>query len=100
MAVYVDDMRAPYGQMIMCHMAADTTGELLAMADKIGVSRRWLQEAGTWKEHFDICLSKRAKAVKLGAVEVTRKDLARKIMQRRAALRHDGGRLTRHARHP
>ena len=84
MAVYVDDMRAPFGRMIMCHMAADSTAELLAMADWIGVSRRWIQKAGTEHEHFDIAMSKRAKAVSFGAVEVTRRDLVG-IMRARQA---------------
>ncbi|PZO72645.1 MAG: DUF4031 domain-containing protein [Mesorhizobium amorphae] len=57
MTVYVDDMRAPYRGMIMCHMMADTTEELLAMADRIGVSRRWIQHAGTPHEHLDISRS-------------------------------------------
>lgn len=83
MAVYVDDMKAPYRRMVMCHMAADTTEELLAMADHIGVSRRWIQNPGTWREHFDVCMSKRALAVKAGAVEVTRKELVLRMMQRR-----------------
>lgn len=82
MAVYVDDMRAPFRGMVMCHMAADTSEELLAMADKIGVARKWLQKPGTCYEHFDIALSKRAQAVRAGAVEVTRKDLVRRMMQR------------------
>ena len=71
MTVYVDDMRAPFGRMVMCHMLADTTEELLAMADTIGVARKWIQYPGTHREHFDISLSKRAEAVKHGAVEIT-----------------------------
>lgn len=77
MAVYVDDMQAAYGRMKMCHMAADTTEELLAMADQIGVARKWIQFPGTPKEHFDIALSKRALAVKAGAIEVTTMQLGR-----------------------
>lgn len=71
MTVYVDDMRAPYGRLVMCHMLADTDEELRAMADKIGVAQRWHQG-----DHFDICLSKRALAVQAGAVEVTQRQIA------------------------
>ena len=70
MAVYVDDARLPFGRMLMCHMMADTTEELLAMADRIGVARKWIQFPGTYREHFDIALSKRALAVQAGAIEV------------------------------
>lgn len=69
--VYVDNMNRPYGDMIMCHMIADTTEELLQMADKIGVKRKWLQKAGTKKEHFDICLTKKKLAIKAGAQEIS-----------------------------
>ena len=75
MSVYVDDMQASCGRMKMCHMTADTHEELVVMADRIGVARRWIQYPGTWKEHFEICLSKRAAATRFGAVEITMQEL-------------------------
>lgn len=83
MAVYVDNMRAPFGRMKMCHMMADTSAELLAMADRIGVGRHWIQKPGDMWEHFDVCLSKRAAAVKAGAVELTMIELGRMVQRRR-----------------
>lgn len=81
--VYVDEAVHPFGRMLMCHMMADTTEELLAMADKIGVQRKWLQHAGTPSEHFDIAKGKRALAVEHGAKEVTSRDLGRLIRSKR-----------------
>lgn len=66
MTIYVDDMRAPFGRLVMCHMIADREAELHAMADKIGVARKWYQG-----DHYDIALTKRALAVAGGAVEIT-----------------------------
>jgi hypothetical protein len=83
MMVYVDDMRARFGQMVMCHMLADTDEELHAMADRIGVSRRWHQCAGTHRSHYDIALSKRALAVQYGAKEITQREAGRMCYQRR-----------------
>lgn len=65
------------------HMVADTSEELLAMADKIGVQRKWLQKAGTHHEHFDIALTKRKRAVEAGAKEVTRLELGKIIRAKR-----------------
>lgn len=77
MTVYVDNMRAKYGRMTMCHMVADTDGELHAMAVTIGVARRWWQSpAKTSGSHYDLALSKRAQAVAAGAVEITMQQLA------------------------
>lgn len=77
MTVYVDDVRLPFGRMVMCHMWADTLDELLAMADRIGVARKWIQghptlslpaaRKASWV-HFDISLGKKAEAIKAGAV--------------------------------
>ena len=91
MAVYVDNMRARYGRMIMCHMMADTTEELLEMADRIGVPRKWVQKAGTPHEHFDICMAKRAAAVDYGARQITMRCVGRLIRERRNLdTRHNG----------
>lgn len=89
MAVYVDNMRAQFGRMKMCHMVADTTSELLAMADKIGVARKWIQNPGTYREHFDIALGKRLLAVAGGAQEVTMMQIGRVIRAKREAA-HGG----------
>lgn len=70
MTVYVDDFNANYGRMVMVHMLADSDDELHAMADRIGVARRWHQAPPKHDSHYDICLSKKALAVKAGAVEI------------------------------
>lgn len=83
MVVYVDDMEAPYRGMIMCHMAADTKAELLAMVDLIGVQRKWIQKENTYLEHFDISKGKKELALRNGAKLITRKDLMRIMMAKR-----------------
>jgi hypothetical protein len=79
MAVYVDDMRAPVGRLKLCHMVADSEDELLNMAHFIGCKRKWLQHKPI--THFDICLSKRRKAVALGAIALTRREMGRKVRE-------------------
>lgn len=74
--VYIDNFEAAYGRMKMCHMVADTTEELLAMVDKIGVKRKWIQYPGTYNEHFDICLAKKKLALAAGAIEISARDYA------------------------
>jgi len=83
MTVYVDNMHAGYRRMVMCHMLADSDDELHAMADKIGVNRKWHQYAGTPRSHYDVCLSKRALAVKHGAVEIDIREAALIVRNRR-----------------
>lgn len=68
-SVYVDDMDASFGRMKMCHMVADTLPELHAMADRIGVARKWFQSANL-RPHYDVCLAKKALAIKAGALPI------------------------------
>lgn len=85
MSVYVDDMQAGFGRMIMCHMVADTDEELHAMAAKLGMKRSWFQHKPAMPEHdhYDVAKVKRALAVSLGAIEIDRKKLAEIIRKKR-----------------
>jgi Protein of unknown function (DUF4031) len=82
--VYVDDMYLyPLGQfrgMKMSHMIADTEDELHAMADLIGVSRTWYQG-----DHYDVCMSKRALAIRCGAKPITLRELGKMVVAKRRA---------------
>jgi len=75
MTVYVDDAKNPYGRMLMSHMMADTMTELFKMANAIGLKSEWFQN--TRLLHYDLSQTKRALAVKLGAIEVTSSELVR-----------------------
>lgn len=73
MTVYVDDMEAKYRPKhrpgvvyVMSHMIADTEAELHDLAAKIGVARKWYQG-----DHYDITQAAKARALKLGAVQIT-----------------------------
>ncbi len=73
MSVYVDRATNGYGRMVMCHMIADTFEELHAMAETIGVARRWFQKAPPASfPHYDVAKSKRALAVEAGAIDCDR----------------------------
>lgn len=83
MTVYVDDMRAPFGRMVMCHMVADSDEELHDMARRIGVARKWHQAPPRHDSHYDIAQSKKKLAVMSGAVAITRRELSAMVMRRR-----------------
>lgn len=71
-AVYVDMERNRLGRMVMCHMFAESLADLHAMADAIGMRRSWFQPLSF--PHYDVCLTRRARAVALGAIEVDRRE--------------------------
>ena len=82
MTVFVDDMYLyPMGKfrtMKMSHMVATTDEELHAFAERIGVARRWFQ-----RDHYDVSMSKRSRALDLGAHAVTLRQLGIMCMIRR-----------------
>lgn len=93
MPVYVDNMKASYRRMKMCHMVADSIDELLDMADKIGMQRKWLQPLS--HPHFDVSLTRRALAVAHGAIQVDRRELYSAMKRHRALWRVDAEELAK-----
>lgn len=85
--VYVDNMfetkLGRVGRMRMSHMIADSSEELFDMATRIGLDHKWVQFPGSYKEHFDICLTKRKRAVELGAKEITWKELGQMTINKK-----------------
>lgn len=79
MSVYVDQLfktpkayrkskRAAWWWERACHMWADSLEELHEMADRIGLKRQWCQ-THTDPQHYDLTATKRAAALRAGALE-------------------------------
>lgn len=64
----------------------DAVLELGAMADKVGVRRKWIQHPDTYEEHYDVSLSARAKAVAAGAEQITVREYAAFVNRRKGPL--------------
>jgi hypothetical protein len=77
-SVYVDPL-AIYPSEIACfqggscHLYADTLEELHAFAARLGMKRAWFQDRGRLP-HYDLALQRRTLAVRLGAIEHTRRE--------------------------
>lgn len=84
--VFVDEPVWPYRGMLMCHMMPEVGGEeeLHKMAEALGLKRSWYQTKST-VPHYDICKTKRAAAIKLGAVACDRNKTVEIIRAHRAA---------------
>ena len=81
MAIWVDDMFAPYRRMKMCHMIADFESELHKMAERIGVQLKWYQG-----DHYDISMVKRQLAIEFGATPITWRQCGMMVSNRRAGF--------------
>jgi hypothetical protein len=89
MTVYVDRL-ASWGWVLRgrktqsCHMFTDSVDleELHVLAERIGLKRAWFQDHRI-APHYDLTPSRRAEAVKLGAVEVQERAAAAAIWRAR-----------------
>jgi len=65
-------------------MKADTEQELHDMAANIGLRREWCQYPGNpIKRHYDLTASKRALAIKQGAISLTWREMAQRTIEAR-----------------
>ena len=92
MACYVDAVRsypdAGLRHRDFCHLLADTRDELHAMAEALGIPRRFFQDHPV-RWHHDLPAPLRPRAVALGAREVSRAEVVAMLRARRAALAGD-----------
>lgn len=94
MACYVDTVRSYPGTGLrytrFCHLLADTPAELHAMADALGIPRRFFQDH-PWRWHHDLPEHLRGRAVELGAREVSMHEVGALLRRRRAAVSGEAG---------
>lgn len=71
---------------VWSHLVADSTDELMHLADLIGLRPEWIQDPGTWGEHFDVTEPKRRAAIAVGAVELTVQQMGTWLNDKRSRL--------------
>jgi uncharacterized protein DUF4031 len=86
-ACYVDAVREYPGAGLrytrFCHLLADTRPELHAMADELGIPRRFFQDH-PWRWHHDLPEHLRVRAIGLGAQELTMRQVGALLKRRKA----------------
>ena len=92
MTAYVDELR-DYPKITRikrlpsthwAHLTADTREELHAFAARLGLRRAWFQDHET-RWHYDLTSGKRAAAVRLGAREITWREMAAVTLARQTS---------------
>ncbi|MFP5424042.1 MAG: DUF4031 domain-containing protein [Gammaproteobacteria bacterium] len=85
MAVYVDSEEILWRGKLWCHLAADNLDELHAFASKLGLRRGWFQSKGY--PHYDVTVSMRERALKMGAIDADRETIVDRCKQLRMEQR-------------
>ena len=74
---WADKAKWPYARS--CHLTADTEAELHEFAARLGLKRAWYQRRPRFEFcHYDLTATKRALAIKLGAIEMDAREQAQK----------------------
>jgi hypothetical protein len=91
MTVYVDDPVWQRRGRRFCHLVADSAEELEQFGARLGLRRAWLQTTPgrPWKDHYDLPAWARDEAIRLGALELTMREMGAHLARRRAAHRQE-----------
>jgi hypothetical protein len=86
--VYVDDLmscipNANWRWSKSCHLIADSVDELHEFAKRIGMRRAWFQNDSRLP-HYDLTEKRRSVAVRLGAIEIDRRQFVAKMRELQA----------------
>lgn len=63
---------------------AGSEPELHSLAARIGLKLAWFQHHKPWFPHYDLTEPRRARAIKLGAIEVSKRQMFEHVQRRRA----------------
>ena len=94
MAVYVDRLIDYTGRTDWpkwrrkwwCHMTADSETELRAFGARLGLNPSWIEyPTDPARVHFNVQSSFRTKAIELGAIEITSRQMVQQRHKARAA---------------
>ena len=85
MAVYVDSEEIRWRGRVWCHLVADSLDELHSFAARLGLQRKWFQSKSFYP-HYDVTLSVKVRAMRLGAVHADRRKIIGCCKQMRAQL--------------
>ena len=66
MTVYVDSEHIQWRGRTWCHLVADSTAELHAFAQRLGLKAEWFQSQSVYP-HYDVTSSMQQRALHLGA---------------------------------
>jgi hypothetical protein len=89
MAVYVDNLMAripsrEWPFRFSCHLIADSVMELHNFARKLGLRLEWYQ-CHSIIPHYDLSPKKRAFALRIGALEISRQEMHKRFLAAKKA---------------
>lgn len=80
MSVYVDDLRpALWKYKQSCHLAANSSEELHNFATILGLKKSWFQNGS--RPHYDLSSRKRTEAIRAGAIQISRRQMVRLLVE-------------------